>query len=215
MINLLGKISKITIPFWIILAVVLFVFSFKPIYYIFLDNSNLIENTGYSRDLVEKNYNYLIDYNLSSEKKDFSLPDFTHSPEGKVHFEEVRNIIQTVIIFFVIFTFTSIFGIYYSVKKKNINVLLEVGITILLFPLLLIMPFIVSFKKSFVVFHKLLFRNDYWIFDPKKDPIISILPENFFFFTALVILVLLFSVSVLSICFYLKLRKSNSDNSPC
>ena len=41
------------------------------------------------------------------------------------------------------------------------------------------LPIVINFEKSFVIFHKLLFSNDYWVFDPEKDPIILMLPEEF------------------------------------
>ncbi len=47
-------------------------------------------------------------------------------------------------------------------------------------PLLLTVPILLNFEKSFIIFHKLLFRNDYWIFNPDLDPVINILPEEFF-----------------------------------
>ncbi len=47
-------------------------------------------------------------------------------------------------------------------------------------PLLLTVPILLNFEKSFIIFHKLLFRNDYWVFNPNLDPVINILPEEFF-----------------------------------
>ena len=47
------------------------------------------------------------------------------------------------------------------------------------FPIALMLPIVINFEKSFVIFHKLLFSNDYWVFDPEKDPIILMLPEEF------------------------------------
>ena len=43
------------------------------------------------------------------------------------------------------------------------------------------LPIVVNFEGSFVLFHKTMFNNDYWIFDPNLDPVINILPEEFFF----------------------------------
>lgn len=38
-----------------------------------------------------------------------------------------------------------------------------------------------NFTKYFVIFHKIFFDNDLWIFDPAEDYMIRMLPEGFFF----------------------------------
>ena len=39
----------------------------------------------------------------------------------------------------------------------------------------------------FETFHRVLFRNNYWLFDVSQDPIIQVLPDAFFFQCAIVI----------------------------
>lgn len=38
-----------------------------------------------------------------------------------------------------------------------------------------------NFNKIFVIFHKVFFTNDLWIFDPRTDYMIRMLPEGFFY----------------------------------
>lgn len=38
-----------------------------------------------------------------------------------------------------------------------------------------------NFSKCFVIFHEIFFDNDLWIFDPRTDYMIRMLPEGFFF----------------------------------
>lgn len=47
----------------------------------------------------------------------------------------------------------------------------------------------------FVAFHQLVFRNDYWLFDPATDPIIDLLPDSYFFrcLVCIVLLLLIFT----------------------
>lgn len=62
----------------------------------------------------------------------------------------------------------------------------------------------VNFNRCFVIFHKIFFRNDLWIFDPDTDYMIRMLPEGFFydmvmrigmtFFCILAILSLIFGI---------------------
>ena len=65
------------------------------------------------------------------------------------------------------------------IKKKNEKFLLHGSIVTIIFPIALVLPIAINFEKSFVLFHKLLFSNDYWMFDIETDPIILMLPEEF------------------------------------
>lgn len=38
-----------------------------------------------------------------------------------------------------------------------------------------------NFNRAFVIFHEIFFDNDLWIFDPRTDYMIRMLPEGFFF----------------------------------
>lgn len=48
----------------------------------------------------------------------------------------------------------------------------------------------------FVLFHKILFRNDYWIFDPACDPVITILTDAYFLHAAALILLCVLAASL-------------------
>ena len=50
---------------------------------------------------------------------------------------------------------------------------------------------LINWEWTFVLMHKILFRNDYWLFDPWQDPIINILPNGVFFAYGALILVLM------------------------
>lgn len=54
-----------------------------------------------------------------------------------------------------------------------------------------------DFEKAFVVFHKLFFPGkDNWLFDPRTDPIINMLPAEFFRNCAILILAVILSSCV-------------------
>ena len=46
-----------------------------------------------------------------------------------------------------------------------------------------------AWDEAFNLFHHAFFRNDYWIFDPAVDPVITILPDRFFLHCALAVVV--------------------------
>lgn len=203
----LNILFSICISIVIIVGVINFTVGFKQLYYFDVDYLNISELSGLSKDDIKLNYDYLIDYNLNKNVSEFKLPTLKSSPQGKIHFEEVRNIFQNINKLAKVLMIVSLIGIIFNAKNKNIKILKTTSITIIIMPLLLAVPVLLNFEKSFIIFHKLLFRNDYWIFSPDLDPVINILPEEFFFHAGVMILMLILLVSILLFVIY-KLCKS-------
>ncbi|CZR96159.1 MULTISPECIES: TIGR01906 family membrane protein [unclassified Clostridioides] len=203
----LNILFSICISIVIIVGVINFTVGFKQLYYFDVDYLNISELSGLSKDDIKLNYDYLIDYNLNKNVSEFKLPTLKSSPQGKIHFEEVRNIFQNINKLAKVLMIVSLIGIIFNAKNKNIKILKTTSITLIIMPLLLAVPVLLNFEKSFIIFHKLLFRNDYWIFSPDLDPVINILPEEFFFHAGVMILMLILLVSILLFVIY-KLCKS-------
>ncbi|TQW43444.1 TIGR01906 family membrane protein, partial [Clostridioides difficile] len=192
----LNVLFSICISIVIIVGVINFTVGFKQLYYFDINYLNISELSGLSKADIKLNYDYLIDYNLNKNVSEFKLPTLKSSPQGKIHFEEVRNIFQNINKLAKLLLVVSLVGIILSVKNKNIKILKTTSITLIIMPLLLTVPILLNFEKSFIIFHKLLFRNDYWIFNPDLDPVINILPEEFFFHSGMMILILILLVSI-------------------
>lgn len=203
----LNILFSICISIVIIVGAINFTVGFKQLYYFDVDYLNISELSGLSKDDIKLNYDYLIDYNLNKNVSEFKLPTLKSSPQGKIHFEEVRNIFQNINKLAKVLMIVSLIGIIFNAKNKNIKILKTTSITLIIMPLLLAVPVLLNFEKSFIIFHKLLFRNDYWIFSPDLDPVINILPEEFFFHAGVMILMLILLVSILLFVIY-KLCKS-------
>ena len=45
-----------------------------------------------------------------------------------------------------------------------------------------------NWEKVFISFHELVFQNDYWLFDPVTDPVILVLPDEYFMHCAIMII---------------------------
>ncbi|AUA36112.1 membrane protein [Clostridioides difficile] len=203
----LNVLFSVCISIVIIVGVINFTVGFKQLYYFDIDYLNISELSGLSEDDIKLNYDYLIDYNLNKNVSEFKLPTLKSSPQGKIHFEEVRNIFQNINKLAKLLLVVFLVGIILSVKNKNIKILKTTSITLIIMPLLLTVPILLNFEKSFIIFHKLLFRNDYWIFNPNLDPVINILPEEFFFHSGMMILILILLASILLFVMY-RLYKS-------
>ena len=61
-----------------------------------------------------------------------------------------------------------------------------------------------------MIVHKIFFRNDYWVFDYRTDPVILALPEQLFMLLSIIIIVFLFVVCGLIKYTYYKMKKSNN-----
>ena len=170
---------------------------FKQLYYFDINYLNISEQNNLTKEEIKINYDYMIDYNLNKISGEFDLPTIKSSPEGKVHFEEVKEIIQNVIKLLIVSLIITIVGIIVNLKNNNIEFLNITSKLVIILPILVSIPMLINFDKTFVAFHELMFDNDYWIFDPSKDPVINILPQEFFFHAGLFIVMLILLSSVI------------------
>ena len=143
--------------------------------------SDRINERGLSDYTIEENYKTLIRYNLDPRDKILEFQGLEMSEGGRIHFEEVKQIFKAIFISgFISLGASVLLGSYLTRIKKNsrymlravrlsIGIVIAGGIAAAFF-----------FDEAFVLFHKLLFSNDYWIFDRSVDPIIDYLPESFF-----------------------------------
>lgn len=203
----LNMIFSVCFSILIITGVIKFTVGFKEIYYYDIYNLDIPKLSGLTEEEIRLNYDYLIDYNLSKDKKEFKMPTIPSSPQGKIHFEEVRDIFQNINKIFSITLVISLVGIIINIKNKNLSFLKITSISLISIPVILSIPIIINFEYSFTMFHKLMFDNDYWIFNPKIDPVITMLPESFFFHAGLMMLTLIFLSSMLIYIIYRLLRK--------
>lgn len=169
---------------------------FKQLYYFDINYLKISEQNNLTKEEIKRNYDYMIDYNLNKISGEFELPTIKSSPEGKVHFEEVKEIVQNVIKLLIVSLIITIVGIIVNLKNNNIEFLNITSKLVIILPILVAIPMLINFDETFVVFHKLMFDNDYWIFDPSKDPVINILPKEFFFHAGLLIVMLILLSSV-------------------
>ena len=180
----------------------------KILYYWDITNLSIIKNTDLNVKEIKENFNYLIYYLNSHKNITFCLPSLPSSKEGVIHFKDVKNIFNFLDKFLFINIFISVPVIYYKLKMtKNVSFLKYSSILTIIIPLSLIIPLTLNFDNGFTLFHRIFFSNDYWIFDPNKDPIINLLPEAFFFHSVLLILFFNILFSLISYILYKNMRK--------
>lgn len=178
----------------------------RQLYKFDIDYLKIDQLANMKKEDMLTDYNILIDYLKPSYKSELKFSSLPMSKEGKIHFEDVKGIFVKLEYLLYISLFFSIIGIIYCIKKRDPAFLKWSSIITLLLPVLLAIPFAVNFDKTFTRFHKIFFKNDYWLFDPKTDPIINMLPQEFFFHCAVLILIILTIESIIMSLIYRKIR---------
>ena len=178
--------------------------NFKPLYYMDIDLLNIEATSGFDKAEIIQNYNGLIDYCSPFFTGELKFPTLEASQNGLQHFVEVKNLF---IGFYFLGALTLILGIIIIIQKakfRDYSYLLVSAITAIVLPLLLGIYMTVDFERAFILFHKLFFKNDYWIFDPITDPVILILPDQYFMHCAflIILIILLFSAVFMGIYFW-------------
>lgn len=163
------------------------------------------------KDILMDNYKRVISYVQNPFNKELVLNTIPMSNFGKIHFFEVKRIFIALYIMSIIFIIIMIFKIITNKNKGLGKKLIEnlnnsVNIMALIFVSVSIMAMI-DFDKAFYYFHKMFFRNDYWIFDSTTDPIINALPEEFFAIELILIICLLLIFTLVIKILHLKNKK--------
>lgn len=172
----------------IISVSVVFTLAFRPLYYLDISALNIPEESGYSEEEIRENYDVLVDYNMSFGGGRLEFPSLAMSEPGRIHFEEVRDIFNLFKYMAIAGVIVSIAGILFCIRRKEYKFLKLTSILAVALPTVLGTLVALNWDWAFVAFHHLAFNNDYWIFDPATDPVITILPDTFFLHCALMIL---------------------------
>jgi integral membrane protein (TIGR01906 family) len=155
-----------------------------------------------SKEKLMEDYNILLNYLQNPFAKKLKFNNFIMSSNGEFHFYEVKKIFLS--IYLIVLIFVLIFIVIYLIKKynnKKIKLIKSLNYganTLISIITVLLTSIFIDFSKAFIIFHKIFFNNEYWIFDSKTDPIINVLPEEVFKLYALVVIIF----TLIAIIFY-------------
>lgn len=171
------------------LSIVLITYSSPMIYKLFNGVIQLHQRVNLSEEALLHNYSIIVEYLFYPQRTQLLMPDFSASSSGLKHFADVKVLMQ--ISFFTACLSTLLSGFMIGKirqqrqKIPNLKIMLQFFMA---FPVIMLSLLIFSFDQAFVVFHQIFFRDDSWYFDPLTDPIIRVLPAEFFLLMGLVIL---------------------------
>lgn len=188
------------------LSVVL-VLNFKWLYYIDITLLGIEKRSGMNVASIKANYDTLIQYNQFWYRGDLVFPTLPMSATGRIHFEEVKRIFVVIQFLCMGTLIGSVIGIVKKRRMRQYGYLKLAGSLSLAIPVILGAVALFSWDRFFVTFHQIFFRNDYWLFDSKTDPVILILPDAYFMHCAIAILLCILLCSLLCLWFAKKNRK--------
>lgn len=202
-------ISLLTIGLSVILTL-----NFRVIYNVLAKKLNLDIISKVSIDGITSDYKILIDYLNNPFIGKLRFSNFYMSENGEFHFYEVKNIFQGIYSLIIIsIIILLLYLIYKRYKKEKTEVIRlannAANFMIITFGVILL-AIMIDFSKAFILFHKIFFNNDYWIFDPSLDPIIIVLPEYIFMIYAIIVIALiLVCIIIYKVLYYKKIKNRN------
>lgn len=205
-----NTVTALVLMLFIISAAVTITLNFRPLFYFDIDYLDIEAQSGFSKEDIRKNYDALIDYNSILNHDTLEFPTLPMSEGGRIHFEEVKQIFVAIEYIFIA---SGIIGLAFLLllicKFKEFLFLKLAAILTIAIPAVLAILISINWEAAFVTFHHIFFNNDYWLFYPDKDPVILMLPDEFFFHCAAMILILVILGSFISFMIYRILRKKN------
>lgn len=201
-------LSIISFLFIISISVII-TLNFRPLYYFDMEYLDIPAQANMEPSTVRENYDALIDYNSFFNQEELQFPTLPQSESGRTHFAEVKRIFvgfqyAAVILFLLLVPIT-----VFQAWKHDLTFLKYTGILTLIVPAVLAAAIALNWQWVFVLFHEIVFRNDFWLFDPATDPVITILPDTFFMHCAGMILGGVVLMGVLCLVIYKRTKKQH------
>lgn len=198
------KRSKLLTLLWTVLAALVLLTGAiaapilcRPFYYAHIDALDLTDRVGLPESEIRRAYDEMMDYCTGGDT--FSTGILPHSSDGASHFADVRELFLLDLRLLAVSLGAAVvlFVLTRLLRRRYAPILgrgpgfwagLGLGGGFALVGGLAAL----DFNRAFVIFHQLFFPGkDNWLFDPNTDPIIFILPQEFFRNCALLILGLL------------------------
>jgi integral membrane protein (TIGR01906 family) len=162
-------------------------------YYAHIEAMGLPAYSGYTAEEIHTAYDAILDY-LTIPGREFATGVFPHSEEGADHFADCkvlfdlnRNVLLISAVVLAVLLLLRKGGKTgpYRLGKKSAAFWASIFAVL---PLVLGVLAATNFDRAFTFFHTVFFPGKTnWIFDWRTDPIILVLPQNFFMHCAMLI----------------------------
>ncbi|KAF1305843.1 TIGR01906 family membrane protein [Candidatus Enterococcus willemsii] len=154
--------------------------NFQPLYHWDIDALNILDYTSVDKKTLMENYRLLLNFLNTPWNHTLALPDFPMSEAGAGHFYDVKKLFLLNYGVLLVTIIPSGWFIWKLKKEQRLWRLFRPMQWGMFVPLIFGLFMFMGFDTFFVKFHELFFTNDDWLFNPATDPIINVLPEQFF-----------------------------------
>lgn len=199
--KLLSVLCAVCVVVFLLTAAIGLPIYIRPFYYAHIEAFNLPARSGYTAEEIREAYDEVLDY-LTLPGKEFSTGVLPHSAEGKAHFEDCKVLfdlnasilIGSGLALAVLFFLRKKWGPYRIGKHSAAFWAAVLSVTA---PIMIGCLAALDFDRAFVIFHGIFFPGKTnWVFDWYTDPIIRVLPQEFFMDCAVLIGVGLITMAV-------------------
>ena len=199
--KLLSILCAVCVVFFLLTVAIGLPIYIRPFYYAHIEAFDLPARSGYTAEEIRAAYDEVLDY-LTLPGKEFSTGVLPHSAEGKAHFEDckvlfdlnVSILIGSGLVLAVLFFMRKKWGPYRIGKHSAPFWAAVLSVTA---PIMIGCLAALDFDRAFVIFHSIFFPGKTnWVFDWYEDPIIRVLPQEFFMDCAILIGVGLITMAV-------------------
>lgn len=144
----------------------------RPLFAFLYNLLNLQQTSGLPKDVYLDKVSKIVKYFFTKDKF-LEIEGITEIE--KIHMKDVKTLI---LISFIILTISSLtlFFLRRFIDKRTLKIS---GISILVIIAFLLFEVFFNFDSAFYYFHKVLFRNNYWLLDP-NTVLIRLFPEKVF-----------------------------------
>ena len=191
---------------------------FRPFYYLHIKLFNL-EESGYTAVQIKEAYNEILDY-LTLPGGSFHAGVFPFTESGAAHFADCKVLFTLNAWLFILSAIILI--TLFALKKRGIITSLQIGkfharfyaaLAALVLIVLVAVLASTDFDAAFVTFHSIFFPGkENWILDYQTDPIINVMPQDFFMNCAILIgsSIVLISLAIILLQLWNKKRANKS-----
>lgn len=168
---------------WLLsLAVLVAIYGAWLIYPLEVDWLKLTLQVTITKADLLKNFNVLMTYLTNPLSHTLAMPDFPSSASGLKHFGDVKHLFHLAQAVFILLAYPSWHFLKNSKAEKSLFLHQRAFTLAAILPIVIaVVGLLIGFDQFFTLFHEMLFPGDSsWLFNPSTDPIIWVLPEEYF-----------------------------------
>ena len=207
--KLLGVTQALLLALVILTGAIAVPILFRPFFYWHIEPLDLPELTGLSAAEIKTAYKEMLDYCIGLSDR-FSVGVLPFSESGAAHFADVRRLFA-LDLWVLAISAVLLAGSFFCKKQPRLGghtpgfwSTIGLGVSIVTVGGLAAL----DFERAFEVFHKLFFPGkDNWMFSSYEDPVIDMLPVEFFRNCAIAIFALIVISCTLLLLWDRKCRK--------